>query len=198
MSNVANKAGKGAVPNAGLSDKDIMGLLDKLIAEGAQELSLERLLWKAELCGQFPVIGYIISINDMPQADRADNPDWKAFVIRTTHETRGVDRNKNVVQVKAGTEIVVPANYELAVNLARFALDADNMHELGIVARDRTDIGGGKKMWRFRVITTGKTEKRSAAYALPAEQVMGQLGEGAPKYDAQTGEALPVNQSATA
>jgi hypothetical protein len=171
---------------AGLSDKDLMGLLDKLIAQGAQELSLDRLLWKAETCGKFPVIGYIISINDMPEADRADNPDWKAFVVRTTHETRGVDRSKNVVPVKAGSEIVVPANYELAVNLARFALDPAVMHELGIQVKGRDDIGGGKKMWRFRVISTGQTEKRSAAYALPQAATPQQLGEG--KFDPQTGE----------
>jgi len=178
-------AAKGPGATAGLSDKDLMGLIDKLIAQGAQELTLDRLLWKAESCGKFPVIGHIISINDMPEADRADNPDWKAFVVALTQDTYGVDRGKNVVKVKAGSEIVVPANYELAVNLARFALDPIDMHELGIVVKGRDDIGGGKKMWRFRVINVS-SKKRTAAYALPVAAAAGQLGEGG--FDPQTGE----------
>lgn len=186
---------KNTLPTTGLSDKDLMGLLDKLIKEqGAQELSLERLLWKAESCGKFPVVGYIVSINDMPAADRADNPDWKAFVIRTSFDTRGVDRKGEIVPVKAGSEIVVPANYELAVNLARFALDPNKMHELGIQVKSRDDIGGGKKLWRFRVVATGKTEIRSAAYALPGTKPMGQLPEGTTadgsKFDQTTGEVV--------
>jgi hypothetical protein len=187
---------KGPVATSGLSDKDLMGLLDKLIAQGAQELSLDRLLWKAESCGKFPVIGFIVSINDMPQADRADNPDWKAFIFRTTYETRGVDRGGNVVPIKAGSEVVVPANYELATNLARFALDPNEMHELGIEVKGRDDIGGGKKMWRFRVIATGNKEVRSTAYRLAGEAAALQLGEGG--YDPKTGEVREkVGVSAT-
>jgi hypothetical protein len=177
---------KGPIATSGMSDKDLMGLLDALIAKGAQELSLDRLMWKAESCGKFPVVGYIISINDMPQADRADNPDWKAFIFRTSYDTRGLNRAGDIVAVKAGSEIVVPANYELATNLARFALDPTEMHELGIEVKGRDDIGGGKKMWRFRVIATGNKEVRSAAYALPAAAVAGQLGAGG--FDPTTGE----------
>lgn len=176
---------KGPIATSGFSDKDLMGLLDKLIAQGAQELSLDRLMWKPESCGKFPVIGMIVSINDMPQADRAENPDWKAFIFRTSYETRGVSRDGNVVPVKAGSEIVVPANYELATNLARFALDPNEMHELGIEVKGRDDIGGGKKMWRYRVIATGQKEVRSAAYKLPAPAAAPQLGEG---FDPATGE----------
>jgi hypothetical protein len=162
---------------AGMSDKDLMGLLDKLIAQGGQELSLDRLLWKPESCGKFPVVGHIVSINEMPPADRAENPDWKAFVIRTSYETRGVDRAGNIVPIRAGSEVVVPANYELATNLARFALDPTTMHEIGIQVKGRDEIGGGKKMWRFRVVSTGKTETRTAAYALPTVETK-QLPEG--------------------
>jgi hypothetical protein len=187
---------KGPIATSGMSDKDLMGLLDALIAQGAQEISLDRLMWKAESCGKFPVVGHIISINDMPQADRADNPDWKAFIFRLSYETRGLDRGGNVVVAKAGSEIVVPANYELATNLARFALDPNEMHELGIAVKGRDDIGGGKKMWRFRVVATGNKETRSAAYALPAAAVVGQLGAGG--FDPKTGEIVSNGVPATA
>jgi len=169
MSTAVTKVAGAPKVTAKMSDKDLMGLLDKLIAErGGQELSLERLLWKAESCGQFPVVGHIINIVDMPKADRADNPDWKAFIIQTTYETRGVSRNGDIVPVAAGQEIVVPANYQLAANLARFALDPENMHELGITAKDRSPIGGGKKMWNFRVVVMPDgVKKRTGVYLLP-------------------------------
>ena len=159
---------KGPIATSGLSDKDLMGLLDQLIAAGGQELTLERLMWKPESCGKFACVGHIVSINDMPQADRAENPDWKAFVIETTYDTRGVNRAGEVVKVPAGSEIVVPANYELATNLARYAVDPAVMYELAIQVKGRDDIGGGKKMWRFRVVDTGKTKARTSAHALPA------------------------------
>lgn len=178
MSDIANT--KGPKATAGLSDKELMGLIDKLIAQGAQELTLERLMWKPESCGQFPVIGHIVSINDMPEADRADNPDWRAFVVALTQDTYGIGRDKKVVKVKAGSEVIVPANWELSTNLARFALDPNEVHELGIVVKSRDDIGGGKKMWRFRVITVS-SKKREGAHLLALGEGVGgkQLGEGA-------------------
>lgn len=175
---MSNEKSTGPKATSGMSEKDLMGLLDKLIAQGGQELSLERLLWKPESCGKYPVVGYIVSINDMPPADRAENPDWKAFVFRATYETRGVDREGNVVKIEKGSEVVVPANYQLATNLARFALDSGAMHEIGVQVKGRLDIGGGKKMWQFRVVATGQTEERSAAYALPTTEPSKQLTDG--------------------
>jgi hypothetical protein len=170
---------------AGLSDKELMGLLDRLIAErGGQELSLERLLWKAESCGKFPVTGYILDCVDMPKADRKDNPDWKAFIVRTTYETRGVNRNKEVVKIAAGSEVVVPANYQLAANLARFALDPDYIHEIAIQATERSDIGGGKKMWGFRVVKfPDGVKKRVGLDRLPEA-----VAKALPPHDPETGE----------
>ncbi len=140
---------------ANLSDKDLMGLLDAYIAKGAQELSLERLMWKPAECGKFPVIGHIVSINDMPEADRAENPDWRAFVVQLTQPTYGLDRDKKKKRLEAGAEVIVPANWQLASNLARFALDPANVYELGIQVTGQLDVGGGKKMWQFRVIVIG-------------------------------------------
>jgi hypothetical protein len=194
-----NKGVKGAAAgkNNGPSDDDLMGLLDKLIAAGGQELSLDRLMWKPESCGKFPVVGYIVSINDMPEADRADNPGWRAFVIRLSEPTYGVSRGGDLTRIAKGSEVVVPANYELATNLARFALDSAVMHELGIGVKGRDDIGGGKKMWRFRVVSTGKTEVRTEAYKLPVPTPEApQLGAGGVGTGA--GEGTQVPQAAAA
>lgn len=165
---MAEKQVKDTAATKKMSDKELLGLLDALIGKGAQELSLERLMWKPDAFGdtQYPVVGYIVGIFDMPKADRKENPFWKAFVIRTSHPTKGVDREGDIVDVAAGSEVVVPASWELANNLQRFALDPDKMYELGIQAKRKDDIGGGQTMWRFRVIATGNVEPRSEAYNL--------------------------------
>ncbi len=147
---------------AALSDKDLMGLLDKLIAGGATELTLERGMWKPAECGKFPCVGHIVAINEMPEADRQENPDWRAFTVQLTHDTYAIGRDKKKFRALAGSEVIVPANWVLSSNLARFALDQANVYELGIQAIDQLDVGGGKKMWRFRVIVVSVKPREGA------------------------------------
>lgn len=157
-----------------VSDEELLNLLDKLVEEGADEMALERHIWKADAVGRFPVVGFIIGLVEMPPADRKDNPDWKAFIVSLTHETRVLNRQKEIVVAKPGDEVIVPANFQLASSLARFALSPE-MHEIGIQAKEKIDIGGGQSMWTFRVVKTKTQPKeRGQAYALP-EAVTKQL-----------------------
>lgn len=175
---------------AGMSDKELIALLNQYIVDkGGQELSLERLLWKPESCGEFPVIGHIINCVDMPPADRKDNPDWKAFIVRLTQPTKVTSREGDVTFQQADSEVVVPANYQLAANLARFALDPEFMHEISIQAKKRVDIGGGKKMWTFKVHKMPEGSiARTGVYLLPAK-VTEQLNAAPASNDGQTQDA---------
>ncbi len=188
MSDTTNVT-KAPKATANLSDKELMALLEQYIKQGAQELTLELLMWKQDTNGKYPVIGHIVSINEMPPADRKENPNWKAFLIALTQDTYGTDRNKEIKKVKAGSEILVPANYELTTNLARFALDPDEVHELGIQALTKVDIGGGQSMWRHRVIVIS-SKKRTGRYALATPAAPKELGTGAAPgtFDPATGE----------
>jgi hypothetical protein len=186
-----------------MSDAELMGLLDRLVAEGGQELSLERQIYKPEVCGNMPVVGYLLDILQMPAADREENPNWKAFLIRLSHETNVVNRSGDVVRARAGEEIILPASHQLAVNLARFALNPTEMTEVGIQPKEQIKIGGGKKMWTFRVVATGKSEERTSLYKLSekiaAASEAPMLGQGVTGngtvFDTKTGEVIATPAS---
>lgn len=177
-------------------------LLDILLGKGAVELRLERTMYAAEACGQVPVVGFLVDLIDMPPIDMGKDGmrDWKAFVIKLTHQTKGKDREDNIVDVEPGEEIVMPATYQIAAALARFARDPEVMHEVGIEPKTKLDIGGGKNFWTYRVIATNKTEPRGSAYALsdgkpkPAAQLPS--ADGSHTVDQKTGEAVPVQARA--
>ena len=176
-------------------------LLDILLGKGAVELRLERTMYAAEACGQVPVVGYLVDLLDMPPIDmgRDGKRDWQAFVIKLTHGTKGRDRDENIVDVEPGEEIIMPATFQIATALARFARDPAVMHEVGIEPKSKIDIGGGKNFWTYRVIATNKTEPRGSAYALSAgkDKPAAQLpsADGTHNVDQKTGEAVPVPAS---
>jgi len=163
-------------------NKADQSLLDILLGKGAVELRLERTMYAAEACGQVPVVGFLVDLLDMPQIDmgRDGKRDWQAFVIKLTHATKGRDREENIVDVEPGEEIIMPATFQIATALARFARDPEVMHEVGIEPKAKVDIGGGKNFWTYRVIATNKTEPRGSAYALSGgkEKVPAKLPTG--------------------
>jgi len=176
-------------------------LLDILLGKGAVELRLERTMYAAEACGQVPVVGFLVDLLDMPPIDmgRDGKRDWRAFVIKLTHATKGRDRDENIVDVEPGEEIIMPATFQIATALARFARDPAVMHEVGIEPKSKIDIGGGKFFWTYRVIATNQTEPRGSAYALSAgkDKPAAQLpsADGTHNVDQKTGEAVPVPAS---
>ncbi len=178
-----------------------VNLLDLLLkGEGAVELRLERTIYGAEGCGEVPVAGYIIDLLDMPPIPQGRNEpprDWQAFVFKATYKTKGVDREKNVVDVEPGEEILVPATFQIQAALARFARDAKVMHEVALQPKAKIDIGGGKNFWTYRVVKTGKTEDRGTAYALSdggrKEPAQLPSADGKHLVDQKTGEVASVN-----
>lgn len=175
-----------------------INLLDLLLKGGAKELRLERAMYAAEAVGQVPVAGYLVDLIDMPAIDQGagrEKREWQAFVIETTYATKGVDREDNVVDVLPGDEIVVPATFQIATALARFARDPLVMHEIGIEPKKKIDLGGGRTMWTYRVVQTDKTKERGSLYALSEGKKVPQLGTGAPVpngFDSKTGAELPA------
>lgn len=141
-------------------------LLEKLLKEGAVELSLDRHIYAAEDCGDVPLVGFMIDLLDMPpiKAGKDKDRDWKAFVFLATHDTKGRDREGNVVTVKAGEEILIAATYQIEGSLRRFVGDPAKMHEIAIKPKTKLDLGGGQTMWQYRVIVTKKTQDRGVMY----------------------------------
>lgn len=155
-----------AAVNKNVADAD---LLDLLLAQGGQELRLDRTMYSPEKTGSAVVAGFIVDLVDMPPIDQGAGKEprpWQAYIILTTHATKGVDREDNVVDVAPGEEIVVPATFQIQSALARFARDPVNMHELAIQPKSKIGIGGGRNFWTYRVVATGKSKSRGIAYAL--------------------------------
>lgn len=196
MSTTTNKKGQNA------SDQS---LLDKLLADGAAELRLDRAIYAAEVCKGAPLVGFIVDMLEMPAIDagKSTERDWQAFVFLTTYDTKGVDREKNVVDVSKGEEIIIPATFQIKTALARFARDPDKMHEIGLQPKTKIDVGGGKEMWTYRVIATGNTKERGTVYALVGQAQPAQLGQTSSGaiFDKKTGEVkdnVVTGKSATA
>lgn len=163
-------------------------LLESLLAKGGVEINLDRAMYSADKGGK-PIVGFLVDLLDMPPIDAGKDGqrDWQAFVVLLTHDCVGVDREGDVIDVKAGEEMVVPATYQIQHALKRFAKDPENMHQLAIQPKKKIPLGGGKTFWTYRVIATGEVKARGAVYALPGVQVQPKALNGH-SYDPQTGE----------
>lgn len=180
-----------------------VNLLDLLLrGDGAVELRLERTIYAAEECGEVPLAGFIVDLLDMPPIPQGRNEparDWQAFVFKATYKTKGKDREGNIVDVEPGEEVIIPATFQIQAALARFARDANFMHEIALQPKAKIDIGGGKNFWTYRVVSTGKKEERGTAYALSdgGRKEPGKLPSGE-TVDSKTGEVKPAGAPAQA
>jgi hypothetical protein len=170
------------------TQNDADSILESLLAKGGVEINLDRAMYSADK-GGVPIIGFLVDLLDMPPIDAGKDGqrDWQAFVVLLTHDCIGVDREGEVIDVKAGEELVVPATYQIQHALKRFAKDPEAMHQLAIQPKKKIPLGGGKTFWTYRVIATGETKERGTIYALPGAPVKKALPEGV-SYDPTTGE----------
>jgi hypothetical protein len=95
-----------------------------------------------------PLIGYLLNHNPMPPMD---DRDWEAYVISTTAPTWGLNREKEIVDVPAGREMLIPATHQLTQFLLKAASHPESVFEMYIMPSKKIDIGGGKKMWTYEL-----------------------------------------------
>jgi hypothetical protein len=197
MAKDIKKGGAVAKGNNKIGDEELENLLQSLIDSGDfAELRLERTIYKPELCGEVPLIGHVIQLLDMPPLD--DGREWQAFVFRTTHVTKGVDRTGDIVDVGVDEEIIIPATWQLASALARFANDAAVMFEVALLPKEKISIGGGKNMWTYRAAVGRKPPvARTGPYLLQQDAPINALGAGmtanGTKFDKDGVVAVPVS-----
>jgi hypothetical protein len=151
------------------------------------ELRMERTIYAPEACGDVPLVGFVVDLLDMkPIGEGKNKREWKAFLIRTTQATKGLDRNKDVVDVGVDEEIIVPATHQLMTAISRFATDPSVMFQVAIAPKEKIEIGGGQTMWTYRVLLSKQTKKREGAYVL--------AGHEAPAFEAPS-EFLKRNEN---
>ncbi len=95
-----------------------------------------------------PLVGYVLNLVRMPPIK---GKDWNAFLVKTTEVTKGVDREKNVVEVPIGSEVLIPATYQLTQYLGRAATHEKLVFEVHIEFDKQLDIGAGQKMSLYKI-----------------------------------------------
>ena len=127
-----------------------------------QKIATTRYMYNAEKCGKAPLVGYLLNLLDMPPIERGGKMvPWSAFLIKTTRPTRAVDRDKDVVEVPAGSEVLIPATFELASFFTKAATNEDKIFEVKIIPEKQIDIGKGQKMWSFDLAAKPEPMRRA-------------------------------------
>jgi hypothetical protein len=98
--------------------------------------------------GSQELVGYLINLIAMAPIN---NREWNAFVVKTTEPTRALDREKKVVEVPPGAEILIPATHQLVQFFDRVASNPTYVYEVMIKPKKKIKIGGGQTMWTFEL-----------------------------------------------
>jgi hypothetical protein len=124
-----------------------------------KKIETERYMFNVQKCwGDLPptdrkaLVGYLINIIPMPPIQRGkEMKDWEALLIKTTEATNVLDREKNVIEVPAGTEVLIPATAKLLERLTKAASHPKAVFEIFIAPKSKIDIGKGQTMWTYDI-----------------------------------------------
>jgi hypothetical protein len=162
-----------------------------------KKIETQRFLYSPTKCFGFPVVGWAIGREQMPPLQVGKNQDgspimrdWSAIVIRLTQDTKATNREKELVDVKAGQEVIVPATYQLENFLAATAAHPSRVFEVYINPKEEIEIGkGGQSMWDYElgVSPESKTLDEFGLMTKLTGRNVGQLSDGR-TYDKTTGE----------
>lgn len=115
-----------------------------------REIVTQRYMYNVEECGKAPLVGHLLNLLPMPPILRGKElKPWSAFLIRTTRPTKAKNRDKVVVDVPAGSEVLIPATFELMQFMSKAATSEDKVFEVKIVPNVAIDIGGGQSLWTY-------------------------------------------------
>lgn len=173
-------AAAAAGKNAPKEDDDVAGAAASNGDEWT-DVQTDRVMYKPEECKGLPLVGYLLSLDDMPESDTGP---WQAYVIQTTRDTLGTDFDGNVVQVLAGTEVTITRTTKLE-KLMRFLVPGV-LIEVSIQPLERVKLDKKRSMWTYSVQANKKSVmKRPPIYAAltNAVAVPKQLGAGSGMAD---------------
>lgn len=134
------------------------------------QIETERFLYAPSDADKTPLVGYLLNTLDMPPIGKGEKErPWKCFLVKTTEEAIVRDREKEPIMVKAGSEVLVPATYQLAQHFQIPAADPDRCWEVIIEPKKKIDIGGGQTMWTFNLGWNPRNAQRREAFGFPAK-----------------------------
>lgn len=116
--------------------------------DGFITIQTQRFMYNVERCKGKPLQGHLLAVIPMPPID---DRVWHAFLIRTTEETLGINRDDEVVPVAAGQDVLVPATHELAQFLGRPSQHPTAVFEVRIEPDHKIAVGKSKEMWLYKL-----------------------------------------------
>jgi hypothetical protein len=124
-----------------------------------RQIATERFMYNADECKETPLVGFLLNLLPMPPLETGKDPktgqpvlrDWSAFLIRTTRPVKVKNRDKEIVTVPPGSEVLIPATYELQQFVSKAATAPEVCFELRINPKKKIDLGHGQKMWIYEL-----------------------------------------------
>jgi len=111
-------------------------------------IETERYMWNANKGCDQPLVGWLVNHIPMPEMNGRD---WTCFVVKLSRPTKAIDREKKIVTVPAGAEVLAPATHQLAQHLTKAANFPDKVFEVKIIPKTKIDIGKGQTMWTYHL-----------------------------------------------
>lgn len=118
-----------------------------------REIATQRYMYKSDECKETPLVGYLLNLLPMAPMKMADGEmrEWSAFLIRTTRPVLAFNRDKQIETVPVGSEVLIPATYELQQFITKAATAEGVVFEIRIQPSKKISLGGVQKMWLYKM-----------------------------------------------
>lgn len=120
-----------------------------------RKIATQRFMYQADKCKETPLVGFLLNMMAMPPIMRKNDQgelvprNWDAFLIKATRPVLASDRDKVVAMREPGSEILIPATFELAQFITKAASAPGMVFELKIQPSKKIDIGHGQQLWLY-------------------------------------------------
>jgi hypothetical protein len=137
------------------------------------KIETERYMYNSNQGSTKPLVGYLINIFPMPEIRGRD---WNAFLVKTTEPTMVINREKQLVEVPPGSEVLIPTTFQLAQHLDKLNKQQSVVFEVSITPKKKIDIGKGQTMWLYEMAVDMKNGKKRALFGPSAMLDTPQMG----------------------
>jgi hypothetical protein len=149
---------------------------DSNIWDRFSRIETERFIYspaEAAANGNAPLVGYLLNRLEMPpiqmKKDEAPRP-WSCFLVKITEPAMVLDREKDPILAKKGSEVLIPATYQLAQHFQRPSQDPAQCWEIIVEPNKKVEIGkGGQSLWLFNLGWNPNNPKPRASFGFAAK-----------------------------
>lgn len=168
----------------------------KALDDRFTEVGADRFMFNPNKGCTGKLTGYLLNKIEMPDIERGNTKqEWECFLILTTAPCKGIDREKNVVDVPVGSEVLIPGTFKVEDAFAKAATSSVGCYEVQIVPLGKQDIGKGQTMWLYKMGYDKKSIKPRSEFgpaaALSAPAAAKALTAGTAETAGASGEDIP-------